>query len=372
MDNFMTLSGWSALNTTFLMSVCGITWFLLDPLAKAFCVLRVFHGRALRTGADLQIEMDAARVTRRAAASATATTRAAAALLVFVLACALASPSAPGGTTAAPPPPTAAPPPATESAPAGIQPGELDRAIDEVLERRDFRWQLQPGKKKQGEEEPGAIMRFFNWLGRGLRSIAHGIGSFIDWLRELFSGENDRPGEPIVEKSAGGGIGLVLLQIMLCTLIAILAGLLAWVIVAAVRGRPRRHIVATAAPDTTKASPDLADENAHAAQLPSDGWLRLAREQAALGDWRLALRALYLAHLARLDSEGLITLRRHKTNLDYERELRRRALRRENLAAWFASRRREFEASWYGREQPGEARVRAWFAEVEKGAPVPP
>ncbi|MDR1010084.1 MAG: hypothetical protein LBM04_02965 [Opitutaceae bacterium] len=389
MDNFMALGGWSMLNTTFLMSVYGITWFLVDPLAKAFCVLRVFHGRALRTGADLQIEMDAARVTRRAAAGGTAhvaarattraTTRVARATraALLVLACALTLPSALDAATAAlpPPPPAAAPQPAPESArqqQANIRPAELDRAIDEVLERRDFRWQLQPEGKKQGKEEPGAVTRFFNWLGRGLRAIAHGISSFIDWLRELFSGEDSQPGEPAVEKSARDGIGPVLLQIVLYALIAILAGLLAWVIAGAVRNRQRGHTVAAAALDTAETRPDLADENAHAAQLPSDGWLRLAREQAALGDWRLALRALYLAHLARLDSEGLITLRRHKTNLDYERELRRRALRRENMAAWFASRRREFEASWYGREQPGEARVRVWFAEVEKGAEALP
>lgn len=112
----------------------------------------------------------------------------------------------------------------------------------------------------------------------------------------------------------------------------------------------------------------MLDDNVQAAQLPSDGWLRLAREQAALGEWRLALRALYLAHLARLGAEGLLTLRRHKTNLDYERELRRRALQRAGLPEWFSARRREFEAAWYGSEQTGEARVREWFDEVEKGA----
>src|SRR5204863_6692298 len=105
--------------------------------------------------------------------------------------------------------------------------------------------------------------------------------------------------------------------------------------------RSARPILAEQA--VADAAPDLTDENVQAAQLPADGWLALAREQAARGEWRLALRALYLATLARLAAEGLISLAKFKTNLDYEREVRRRALSREEITAAFARRRREFE-----------------------------
>ena len=98
----------------------------------------------------------------------------------------------------------------------------------------------------------------------------------------------------------------------------------------------------------------------------ADGWLALAREQMERGEWRLALRALYLATLARLAGEGLISLATFKTNLDYEREVRRRALSRAEVVTRFAARRREFEAVWYGREHPGESHVRAWMAELER------
>jgi hypothetical protein len=113
------------------------------------------------------------------------------------------------------------------------------------------------------------------------------------------------------------------------------------------------------------AEPDLNDENVQAAHLPADGWLALARERMAVGEWRLALRALYLATLAGLAADGLISLAKFKTNLDYERELRRRALTRNELVARFAARRKMFEDVWYGHAAPVEPAVRGWLAELE-------
>jgi len=49
--------------------------------------------------------------------------------------------------------------------------------------------------------------------------------------------------------------------------------------------------------------PDLADENIRADQLPEDGWTKLARELLERGEFRLAMRAFYLASLAHLRSE---------------------------------------------------------------------
>ena len=69
-------------------------------------------------------------------------------------------------------------------------------------------------------------------------------------------------------------------------------------------------------------------------------------------------------------AEGLLSLAKFKTNLDYERELRRRALSREEIVTRFTARRRGFEDVWYGREEPAEPAVRAWMAELERpGAP---
>jgi hypothetical protein len=80
------------------------------------------------------------------------------------------------------------------------------------------------------------------------------------------------------------------------------------------------------------------------------------------------LRALHLATLARLGAQGLIALAKFKTNLDYERELRRRAVTQSDLPGKFAAQRREFEAVWYGRTEANEVGVRAWLTELERPA----
>ena len=76
----------------------------------------------------------------------------------------------------------------------------------------------------------------------------------------------------------------------------------------------------------TEAPPvDLADENTGADRLPEDGWIALALELIARGDFRLAMRAYYFASLAHLAARQLIGLGRYKSNRDYEMELRRRS-----------------------------------------------
>src|ERR1039457_11175 len=122
--------------------------------------------------------------------------------------------------------------------------------------------------------------------------------------------------------------------------------------------RRRLKKVAVEARGAAPVAPDLEDESSHAGQLTADGWLELARFQMGRGEWRLALRALYLATLARLAAEGLLSLAKFKTNLDYEREAGRRAMGRGEIVARFAARRAAFEAVWYGRTEPSEAGAR--------------
>jgi hypothetical protein len=97
--------------------------------------------------------------------------------------------------------------------------------------------------------------------------------------------------------------------------------------------------------------PDLRDENVGAEQLPEDDWLRLARDLASKGEFRLALRALYLASLAHLARRELIVLARFKSNREYERELARRARAVPQLKTLFAENVSAFDRVWYGRHQ---------------------
>ena len=343
-ENIFGFSGWWFLNTTFLASVTALTWLALDPLVKAFYMLRVFHGRARRTGEDVRVELQLA---RRVGAG----WRVAALLVVF-----LALPRARLGAGEAP----ATPPPAT-----AVPPAQLERAIDGVLAGPDFSWRLRPPAAKESRTNESALTRFvregFEMVAEAARAVGRWFGRVGDWWERHFSSA-----KPERDRGNGGAMALSALRVLLYVFIAVAVILILWVAWLIVRGAKRHALPVLAAQAATAAAPDLRDENVQAAQLPADGWLALAREQAAKGEWRLAWRALYLATLARLAAEGLVSLAKFKTNLDYEREVRRRALSRVEIAAGFAARRREFEDVWYGSARPAEERVRAWLAELER------
>ena len=66
------------------------------------------------------------------------------------------------------------------------------------------------------------------------------------------------------------------------------------------------------------------------------------------GELRLALRAVYLATLACLARQELITIAKYKSDREYELELRRRSHTQPQLAGVFAENRAVFEGAWYG------------------------
>lgn len=345
-ENIFGFSGWWFLNTTFVASVTALTWLAIDPLVKAFYVLRVFHGRARRTGEDVRVELQLARCGR-------APLRAAALIGLVVL---LPIATLRSAETPAPPPPGIVVPPA-----------QLDRAIEEVLAGPEFSWRMRPAPVPASRANEGAIKRFVRQgLEMGLevvRSIGRVIVRVAEWFERTFtSGKSERERT----SASGGAAALSVLRLLLYVFIAVAVLLILWVIWLVARGARRAALPVLAAQAVTAAAPDLRDDHVQATQLPADGWLALAREQMTKGEWRLALRALYLATLARLAAEGLVSLAKFKTNLDYEREVRRRAFSRADIAGRFAARRREFEDAWYGRAQPGETQVRAWLTELER------
>jgi hypothetical protein len=66
------------------------------------------------------------------------------------------------------------------------------------------------------------------------------------------------------------------------------------------------------------------------------------------GELRLALRAFYLATLAYLAGQELITIAKYKSDREYELELRRRSHTQPHLSGAFAENRAFFESVWYG------------------------
>lgn len=343
-QNIFGFGGMWWFNTTFLASVTALTWLAVDPLVKAFYVLRVFYGRSQHTGDDLRIGLLASKPLRRSR-------EVVAALLLLAL-------FVPGNSLHAENP---APATVVQT----IDPVLLDQSIDQVLTQRDFQWQLRPKPTAKKDGEAGWVRRFFQ---EGIEIIKAMVASCVDffrsvknWIQDLLPGEDDPE-----EASSTTGLSLSSLRLLLYGLIAIGVGLIVVVMRMMWRNARRVPVGESIARAVTRAQPDLRDENIEAAHLPTEGWLALAGEQMAKGEWRLALRALYLATLAGLAAEGLVTLVKSKTNLDYARELRRRAPANAALVDGFAERLRAFEEVWYGQTAAGEDRVRQWFAEMQR------
>jgi hypothetical protein len=302
-------------NTTFLAVSVALTSLAVDPLRKAVFVLRCFRGTAIASGADLAADL--------------AQLRARPALLAALLLLA-ATPAYPSNQPHESP--------RTEPA------AELSQRIHEVLERREYAW------RAPREVEPGAARK--GWLQGWIESAGKTLGNVFDqavklgvrfrrWLQSFFKSPS-MPGS----SSPVDWIGLS--KAVAVLLAAALAAWLGWLLVRAFTRRKKNlPVPALAMPPPI----DLTAEQLVADQLPEDGWLALAREHAARGELALAQRAAWLAGLAHLGTREFIGIARHKSNRDYERELRRRARDRAPLLGAFDENLGAFERSWYGRHE---------------------
>lgn len=66
------------------------------------------------------------------------------------------------------------------------------------------------------------------------------------------------------------------------------------------------------------------------------------------GSLRLALRAFFLATLAHLAKQEMITIAKYKSNREYEQELHRSAHHKQGIPALFSKNVAVFDRSWYG------------------------
>jgi hypothetical protein len=371
-ETVFSRGGAAMLNTTFLMAMLCVAALCVDPILKAIYVLRVFYGESRQSGEDLR----AALLTPAGTGSARGPraesggppdslppdkdgfggppnpTRqrrvlpgsAGRALIAFLLA-----------TTALTAPAVDTPPPAA----APIQPQKLDRAITDVIQQRKYTWRMPREKQPEveAEKKPGVLARFFERVGNLMRD---GLRATAKWIERLFQkifGRLPAPGSPdfgwVVTK-----------QMLLYGLLALVISALAFLAIRFWRVRRRQPAAVTT--EAVQSVPDLTDENVAADQLPEDGWSKLARELLAGGEFRLALRAFYLASLAHLAERNLINLARFKSNRDYERELQRRAHAFPNLVGLFGENVSAFDRVWYGRHEATGELVDQFAAKVER------
>lgn len=294
-----------------------VTYALIDPLQRAWMVYRVHRLAARSSGADLLREF------REAAERRASRATAAAAVLLAVVCVAAAVPAARAESSGRAPGAGAA-----VERPL-LRPEDVDRRVSDVLTGREYRWRR--AVAGDTSKEPSWISELRAWF-RKVR----------EWIEGLFK-RRDRERTPARTGDLGGSFSVAALRIAAAILIvAILV-----VVVRAILRRRREAPEAEAAALVVARAADLEREDVTAADRPSDAWERLARELTAAGDWRLALRAWHLAALARMGERGVLTLRKSKSDRDYERELERRGL--EVLRERFREQRTAFECRWYGR-----------------------
>lgn len=210
-----------------------------------------------------------------------------------------------------------------------------DPAVDpatvarEVLARPEF--QQAPAAEATAPAPEGE-----SWWDRLVRRL-------LEWLRRLAEADRRSPrrpegGDPMTAASA-------VLVLAVAAVVAVLVMLLArlW----SARRTPE---VAPDAAGPLEEAP-LGADPASALSRPPRGWAELADQLAARGDFREAIRHLYLALLARLHREGVITYEPSQSNWEYLRAFRGPAGDR----LVFRELTSRFDYAWYGRQDGGPA-----------------
>jgi hypothetical protein len=299
----------------------------MDPLVKTVYALRCFYGASLKTGRDLKTELKAFTLHKTMFAA-----------VIILTLCAASFCPLMGGER-----------PGISSTRYGLKntsvPSDaLSGSIDEVMSRRQFAWRMPREKIKQDSSiQPGPIAALMKWIAGGaktcFKAIARWLGKIMDWLEKFFPGTDksrEGPGKGWATSVRG------LLWVLLVVLFSLL-GVFLWRTL-----KRRRELQSATTSEAINAAPDLTDDHIKADELPADQWMVMAKELMDRGEFRLALRALYLSILAHLAENEMITIAKYKSNSDYKRELGRRGHEREGLLAVFSENVKVFDRSWYG------------------------
>ena len=319
-ESTWTLSGMHLLNSTFLAAVCGLSYLCINPLIKAVYVLRCFYGESIHTGEDLKMELHELKYKAVAVS-----------FILFVgIQMSAASDSGNGSV-------------AQRSVSQQTTVQELDRSIEEVIQRPEYAWRF------PREKIPKDLNREMNFMERFIMEVQNTIKKwfqplkqwwigFKHWLEEWMNKREQNEHASMDWRSS--------IQAMVFVLLALLASVSAIVFWRMWKKRRVRSGIVLSQP--VMVMPDITHEEVQADQLPSDRWQTLAHEFLAKGELRSALRAFYLATLAALAQQEVITIAKFKSNRDYERELKRRARAQTELLIAFSENVTVFENAWYG------------------------
>jgi len=223
---------------------------------------------------------------------------------------------------------------------------ELDASIEEVVAGPEYAWRMP--RERPGADARNPVAKFFRDLADGImgffEEVADEVDRILGWLRKWLGGRQADRNDP-------AGSSEVDWERALRGLVYVLAGLVVAMIAALAVRAYRRRGRGDANDDgagARGAAVDLESEEIVASQLPEDEWISLARQQIEKGEFRLAVRALFLASLARLGELCLVRVEKSKSNMDYERELGRRVKGDAEMMRAFVENVGIFERAWYG------------------------
>jgi Domain of unknown function (DUF4129) len=221
---------------------------------------------------------------------------------------------------------------ATATAPAAIP--RADAALLERLRRSQELAKIPAGGNLPdpgiGEGVLAALRDFLRPAARMLARLWEGFRDWLDrWLRHLLFGARGR--RPVFSLRA-----VVFLAVLLALAMLAMA-------VQAARRRQRRR-----APDAATAAPMLAPaQDDDPLSRASGQWESYARDLAAAGRFREAIRAWYHAVLVTLYKRGVLHYRKGRTNWEYIATIPPSTSWRPALVEMT----RHFEREWYGRDR---------------------
>jgi hypothetical protein len=246
--------------------------------------------------------------------------------------------------------------------PPPVQAPELDRSISQTLNRPEFSWRM---RREHADTPPPESSPFFSavggWTKKIVKKIGQMISDFFDWLGRHLRPPSERDSSPGELKSGLAGSSRMLLYAVLALASAAAIFLLIRIIL-----QRRGKTDELAAQPITAAKVDLADETVTADQLPEDEWLALARTLIAQKEFRLAMRALFLAGLAHLAGQQIVSLAKHKSNREYAMELRRRAADQAAMQTAFLQNVLAVERVWYGLHDVDAETLERFHANLEQ------
>ena len=210
------------------------------------------------------------------------------------------------------------------------QPAPIDaqQTARQILSRREFQTVSDPDKDAtvedpEGPDEPGWLAKLFKAL--------------WDWLSKQEKDEGERP-VPVDTSSSPAMPGAN--AVMIGTIVLVAAVLL-FILIRSFKRKPEHNDLDETGGLTEQ---PLAHDTMSALSRPPETWAGLADELAARGEYREAIRHLYLALLSRLHRDGVIDYDPTLSNWEYLFAFKGASA----LKAGFKELTRRFDFAWYG------------------------